>query len=104
MELAKNPEAHEGAFSPQFKRELVEKIVVLNKTLGNLADGMGIPPDVMRNLTRMVERTERAVAVFEKPPVPAWRVRQLQREVEDLRRLVTKQAEALSMLEAQGLP
>ena len=101
MELLKRPESR-GGFSPEFKRELVEKIVKTDKTLGDLAEEMGIPREVMRKWTLTVERTETAVPVFEESPVPAWRVRQLQREIEDLRRLVAKQAEALSVLEKQG--
>jgi transposase-like protein len=103
MELLKRPESR-GGCSPEFKRELVEKIVKTDKALGDLAEEMGIPREVMRKWTLMVERSKTAVPVFEELPVPAWRVRQLQREIEDLRRLVAKQAEALSMLEAQGLP
>ena len=87
-------------FSPEFKRELVEKIVVLDKTLGDLADEMGIPAEVMRKWTLMVERTETEIPICEEPPVPAWRVRQLQRELEDLRRIVDRQAAALRMFEA----
>src|SRR6478609_9094940 len=98
MEVQK-PNARIG-FSPEFKRELVEKIVVLDKTLGDLADEMGIPAEVMKKWTLMVERTETEVPILEEPPVPAWRVRQLQREVEDLRRIVTRQAAALRQLEA----
>jgi transposase-like protein len=77
MELQK-PGARIG-FSPEFKRELVEKIVVLDKTLGDLADEMGIPAEVMRKWTLMVERTETEIPIYEEPPVPAWRARQLQR-------------------------
>ncbi len=101
MELLKRPESR-GGFSPEFKRELVEKIVKTDKTLGDLADEMGIPREVMRKWTLMVERTETAVPVFEESPVPAWRVRQLQREVEDLRRLVGRQSIALRVLGKQG--
>ena len=102
MELLNEPESR-GGFSPEFKRELVEKIVKTDKTLGDLADEMGIPREVMRKWTLMVERAETVVAVpvFEESPVPAWRVRQLQREVEDLRRLVANQAETLRVLEEQ---
>lgn len=98
MELQK-PGARIG-FSPEFKRELVEKIVVLAKTLGDLADEMGIPPEVMRKWTLMVERTETDVPIHQEPSVPAWRVRQLERELEDLRRIVDRQAAAIRRMEA----
>src|SRR6476659_10828525 len=98
MELQK--QSPRIGFSPEFKRELVEKIVVLDKTLGDLADEMGIPPEVMSKWTLMVERTETEVPIDREPSVPAWRVRQLEREVEDLRRIVDRQAAAIRRMEA----
>lgn len=98
MEPSGRPAARNG-FSPEFKREFVEKIVIMDKTLGDLADELGIPPEVMHKWTLMVERAEMTASQPGEPLVPARRVLELQHDIEELKRVVTHQAITIQILE-----
>ena len=98
MEPLRRPAAR-GGFSPEFKREFVEKIVVMDKTLGDLAEELGIPPEVMRRWTTLVERSEMNGWKTDEPLVPASRVLELEHDLEELRRVVTHQATTIKILE-----
>ena len=101
MELARKPETR-GGFSPEFKREFVEKIVVMDKTLGDLADELGIPPEVMRKWTLMIEHEEMSALQAGEAFVPARRVLELEHDIRDLKRQIEHQAMTIRILEAKG--
>ena len=100
MELAKRLETR-GGFSPEFKREFVEKIVLMDKTLGDLAEELRIPPEVMRRWTLMVGHGELTAAQAGEPFIPARRVLELQHDIEELKRVVTHQAITIQILEGR---
>lgn len=68
-----------------------------------LAREAGVSPDILRKWMLMIERAEMTAADVEEPLVPASRVRELEREVEELRRLLGRQAVTLQVLEKEGL-
>ncbi len=98
VELARQTESRRG-FSPEFKREFVEKIVTMDKTLGDLAEELGIPPEVMQKWTLMVERSETNGWRPDELLVPASRILELEHDLEELRRVVTHQATTIRILE-----
>ena len=98
MESSRRP-ATRGGFSPEFKREFIEKIVIMDKTLGDLAEELGIPPEVMHKWTLMVEHSEMTASQPGEPFVPARRVLELQHDIEELKRVVTHQAITIQILE-----
>ena len=98
MEASRRPASRNG-FSPEFKREFIEKIVIMDKTLGDLADELGIPPEVMHRWTLMVERAEMTASYAGEPLVPAIRVLELEHDIEELKRVITHQAITIQILE-----
>ena len=103
MDLSRKPEARMG-FSPEFWRELVGKIVAEDDTLNDLAAETGIPREVLRKWTLTAERAGTRAASVDEPLVPASRVRELEREVEELRRLLGRQAVRVDVLREAGNP
>jgi Transposase len=73
-------------FSPEFWRGLVERIVADEETLGDLVRETGIPREVLRKWALMETK---AASAYE-PLVPAWRLRELERENEELRALLNE--------------
>jgi transposase-like protein len=102
VELARKSETRRR-FSPEFKREFVEKIVIMDKTLGDLAEELGIPPEVMHKWTLMVEHSEMTASQPGEPFVPARRVLELQHDIEELKRVVTHQAITIQILEKKRI-
>ena len=86
MEPSKRLASRVG-FSPEFKREFIEKIVTMDKTLGDLAEELGIPAEVMRKWTLIVERAETTASGAGPRLVPATRVIELEHDLAELRRL-----------------
>ena len=83
MDTFKKPDGR-IEFSPEFWRGLVQKIVADEETLGDLVREMGIPREVLRKWALMETKAANAY----EPLVPARRVHQLEREVEELRSLL----------------
>ena len=83
----------------EFWRSLVRKIVAEEETLGDLVRATGIPREILRKWALK----ETAASQSYEPLVPARRVDELEREVEELRSLVSKQATTLQILEKQGV-
>ena len=100
MESSRRP-ATRGGFSAEFKREFIEKIVIMDKTLGDLAEELGIPPEVMHKWTLMVEHSEMTASQPGEPFVPARRVLELQHDIEELKRVVNHQAITIQILEKE---
>ncbi len=84
-----------------FRRDLIRKIT--DKTAAELAREKGISPADAPRWSLMVERAEKMAASFEKTLVPASRVRELEGEIEELRRLLGKQPVVLQILEEKGM-
>jgi hypothetical protein len=59
--------------------------------------------DVLRNWTLMVKRAETIPSSTDETLVPASRVHELERQIEDLKRQVGRQAMTLRVLEKQGI-
>lgn len=102
MDLSRKPEARTG-FSPEFWRELVGKIVAEDETLNELSAETGIPREVLRKWALTAERAGTTASNVGEPLVPASRVRELEREVEELRSLLVKQGATLQILEKEGV-
>ena len=98
VELARKPESR-GGFSTEFKREFVEKIVIMDKTLGDLADELGIPPELMHKWTLMAGRPEMAASEPGGPVFPARRVLELEHDIRELKRKIEHQAITIRILE-----
>jgi len=89
MDLSSKPDARKS-FSPEFWRELVGKIVAEDETLNDLASGTGIPREVLRKWALTANRAGTTASSAGEPLVPASRVRELELEVQTLRRLLDR--------------
>ena|SRR6266511_2182799 len=96
MDLSKEP-ARSRAAVTDFQRNLIRKIT--DKTVAELAQEKGISPADLPKWSLMVKRAEKMAASFERGLLPAIRARELEGEMEELRRPVGKQA---VVLEIQG--
>ena len=98
MELMKRPAPREE-FSAEFKREFVEKIVIMDKTLGDLARELGIPPQTMRKWTLTGEPDETMAWKIGEPLKPAIRILELEHDMMELKRQIQHQAITIQILE-----
>lgn len=96
MNLSKEPVRDRGSVA-DFQRNLIRKIT--DKTVAELAQERGISPADLPKWSLMVKRAEKMAARFEKTLVPASRSRELEGEIEELRRLVGKQPVVLEIQE-----
>lgn len=87
-------------FTSDFKRATVDRIRSGTATLAELSRELEIAPAVLRNWLRLVERGGRAAVEAGEEVVPLSRVRELEKQVKDLQRLVGKQAMTIEILEA----
>ena len=99
MDLSKEPRS-EGSVV-DFRRHLIRKIT--DKTIAELTQEKSTSPEDLSKWSLMVERAEKMATSFEETLVPASRVRELEREIEELRRLVGKQAVVLQILRKKGI-
>lgn len=79
-----------------FRRDLIRKIT--DKTVAELAQEMGISPADLPKWSRVVDRTEKMAASFEKT-LPAGRGREQEGEIEELMSPAGKQAVVVQILE-----
>ena len=87
-------------FTSDFKRATVERIRSGTATLAELSRELEIAPGVLRNWMRLVERGSKAAVDAGEEVVPISRVRELEKQVRELQRLVGKQAMTIEILEA----
>jgi PP-loop superfamily ATP-utilizing enzyme len=99
VDLSKEPARSRGAVT-DFQRNLIRKIT--NKTVAELAQEKGISPADLPKWSLMVKRAEKMAASFEKTLVPVSRAREMDAEMEELRRPVGKQAVVLEIQENKG--
>jgi hypothetical protein len=100
MELEKNNLATVAVFPAGIHRE--PRVLAAERPVSDPAREMGIPPDVLLKWTIMAERAEATASSVRMRLAPAVRVHELERENEDLRRLVEKQSRTLGLLRRQG--
>ena len=89
MDAWKRPDSR-IEFTPEFWRGLVEKIVAEEETLGDLARATGIPREVLRKWALMFQRADATARKEDEYLVPASRVRELEREIQQLRDLLNE--------------
>lgn len=87
-------------FTSDFKRATVDRIRSGTATLAEVSRELEIAPGVLRNWMRLVERGGRAAVEAGEEVVALSRVRELEKQVKDLQRLVGKQAMTIEILEA----
>jgi predicted transcriptional regulator len=80
----------------------MEEIVWAGRTISELSQELGVAPKVLRKLIRLMERAEATAAGAVARLAPESRVRELAWEVEELRRLLGRQAVKLQILEKKG--
>ncbi len=102
MELLKKQDPR-GEFSTEFKREFVEKILIRNRTLSDLAGELGVPPQLMRRWTWRVEENDGAAWKIEEPLPPAIRILELEHDLNELKREVEHQALTIRILESKQI-
>ncbi len=87
-------------FTSDFKRATVARITSQEKTLAEMSRELEIAPAVLRNWMRLADGGSRAAVDAGEEVVPVSRVRELEKQVRDLQRLVGKQAMTIEILEA----
>ena len=87
-------------FTSDFKRATVDRIRSGAATLAEVSRELEIAPTILRNWLRLVERGGKAAVEAGEEVVAFSRVRELERQVRDLQRLVGKQAMTIEILEA----
>jgi len=87
-------------FTSDFKRATVDRICSGGATLAEVSRELEIAPGILRNWLRLVERGGQTAVDAGEDVVPPSRVRELEKQVKDLQRLVDKQAMTIEILEA----
>jgi transposase len=87
-------------FTSDFKRATVERIRSGAATLAEISRELEIAPSILRNWMRLVERGGRTAVEAGEEVVALSRVRDLEKQVRELQRLVGKQAMTIEILEA----
>ncbi len=87
-------------FTSDFKRETVERIRSGAATLAEVSRELEIAPAVLRNWMRLVERGSKTAVDAGEEVGALSRVKELEKQVRDLQRLVGKQAMTIEILEA----
>ncbi len=87
-------------FTAEFKRTTVERIGSGETTVAEVAREMDIQPTVIRRWIKLSEGGSTAAVQAGEPVVPLSRVRDLEKQIRELQRLVGKQAMTIEILEA----
>ena len=87
-------------FTSEFKRTTVERIRGGATTVAEVAREMDIQPTVIRRWIKLSEGGSTAAVQAGESVVPVSRVRDLEKQVRELQRLVGKQAMTIEILEA----
>ena len=87
-------------FTAEFKRTAVERIRSGETTLATIARELDIQPAIIRRWMKLDERGSTAAMQAGEEVVPISRLRELEKQVRDLQRLVGKQAMTIEILEA----
>jgi transposase len=87
-------------FTAEFKRNTVDHIRSGETTLATIARELDIQPTVIRRWMKLADRGSTAAVEAGEEVVPISRVRELEKQVRDLQRLIGKQAMTIEILEA----
>ncbi len=87
-------------FTSEFKRTTVERIRSGESTVAEVAREMDIQPTVIRRWIKLSEGGSTAAVEAGESVVPLSRVRDLEKQIKELQRLVGKQAMTIEILEA----
>lgn len=87
-------------FTAEFKRSVVARVRTGETTVAAVSRELDIQPTVIRRWIKLDEGGSTAAVVAGEEVVPISRVRELERQVRDLQRLVGKQAMTIEILEA----
>ena len=87
-------------FTSEFKRTTVERIRSGESTVAEVAREMDIQPTVIRRWIKLSEGGSTAAVEAGESVVPQSRVRELEKQIRELQRLVGKQAMTIEILEA----
>src|SRR5882724_5330764 len=87
-------------FTAEFKRKTVERIRSGETTLATIARELDIQPAIIRRWVKLDERGSTTAVQAGEDVVPISRLRELEKQVKDLQRLVGKQAMTIEILEA----
>jgi len=91
-------------FSVANHRDLADKVLEAERSLVELASEMGISVEALRKWSVMVERAQDTAAGLEDTLVPSSRVRELEREIEELKSLLDRQATQIQILKKKPRP
>ena len=98
-DFARKPDGRR-VFTVEFKRGTVERLRTGETTVATLARELDIQPSVIRRWMKLDERGSTTAVQAGEEVVPISRVRELEKQVRDLQRLVGKQAMTIEILEA----
>ncbi len=87
-------------FTSEFKRTTVERIRNGESTVAEVAREMDIQPTVIRRWIKLSEGGSTAAVEAGESVVPLSRVRELEKQIKELQRLVGKQAMTIEILES----
>jgi transposase len=87
-------------FTTEYKRQQVERIRSGETTAAALSRELSVAPALVRKWIKLSEHGSAAAVDADEDVVPASRVRELERQLKDLQRLVGKQAMTIEILEA----
>ncbi len=98
MDLSRGPQTR-ATVAPGLRRETMEEIVWAGRTISELSWELGVAPEDLRRLIRLMERAEATAVGAGARLVPESHVREVAWEVEELRHLLDGQAVRLQILE-----
>jgi transposase len=87
-------------FSAEFKRQTAARISSGEVTLAEVSRELSVQPALVRRWMALAERGSTAAVEAGEEVVPISRVRELEKQVKELQRLVGKQAMTIEILEA----
>jgi len=87
-------------FTTEFKRQSVERIRSGETTAAALSRELSVAPTLIRKWIKLSECGSAAAVDAGEDVVPASRVRELEKQIKELQRLIGKQAVTIEILEA----
>lgn len=87
-------------FTTAFKRQIVERIRSGETTAAALSRELSVAPALIRKWIKRSEHGSAAAIDADEDVVPASRVRELEKQVRELQRIIGKQAVTIEILEA----
>jgi transposase len=87
-------------FTTAFKRQAVERIASGETTVAALSRELSVVPALIRRWIKLSESGSAAAVDAGEEVVPASRVRELEKQIKELQRIIGKQAVTIEILEA----